>query len=170
MSVESSSIQSMRSMAKKGEAFTTRLPVRSIRVVCAVALCAAALLLVCGCAQSTVGVAEPQYITLVSDKVNEVNLGDTLQIVIQENHTTEYRWYYDLSGDDILDVVSDDFSLDSNGKGAEGGGGTRTIAFLVIAPGEATVKMYLMKEMPEPLDDLHEGVASQTVNYQITVE
>ena len=127
------------------------------------------LLIVSGCTQMSGGAAEPQYITLVSDKVNEVNLGDTLQIIIEENHTTEYRWYYDISGDDILDVVSDDFSWDAKNKDADGGGGTRTITFLTIAPGEATVKMSLMQEMPEPFDH-HEGVASQTVSYEITVK
>ena len=59
MSVESSSIQAMRPFVKRGKSFDTRLPVRSIRVVCAVAVCAAALLITSGCAQSAVGVAEP---------------------------------------------------------------------------------------------------------------
>ena len=136
---------------------------RRIRIVCVLAVCATALLIVSGC-------KDDRPVTLVPDKVNEVNLGDTFQIVVDENRTTQYRWYLDLSGDDIIDVVSDDFSLDSKNRDADGAGGERTITFRATAPGEATIEMYFIKELPEPFDENHKGDASQTVNYQITVE
>ena len=150
---------------------------RSLKIIFAVAVFITVLLIFSGCTDDTpknsqppVDAAKPKYITLVSDKVNEVNLGDMLQIIIEENHTTQYRWYFDISGDDILEVVSDDFSWDANNNDADGGGGKRTITFLSTAPGEATVEMSLMIERPEPLDDNYEDVVSQTVNYKIAVE
>ena len=113
---------------------------------------------------------DPEYITLVADKVNEVDLGDMLQIIVKENHTTEYRWYFDIFGDNIMEVVSDDYNWDPNPGGADGADGTRTITFLSVAPGEATVEMALMQEMPEPPENLKNGLVSQTVNYLITVK
>ena len=44
---------------------------------------------------------DPEYITLVADEINEVDLGDMLQITKQENRTTEYRWYFAVSYEHI---------------------------------------------------------------------
>ena len=113
---------------------------------------------------------DSEYITLVEDKLNKVDLGDMLQIIMRENRTTQYRWYYDISGDDILEVVSDDYIWDPNPRGADGVGGTRAITFHCIAPGEATVEMALMQEMQEQFEDHKDGVTSQIVKYLIVVK
>ena len=173
MSVESN-IKAIFNIDRMGKTFRACLIARSMRVFSTVAVCIAVSLITSGCTgdkpetpQPSEPEPEPQYITLVADKLNEVELGDMPQIILNENHTTEYRWYFDVSGDDILEVVSDDFNWDTND--AAGGGGTRIITFQTIAPGKATVEMALMQELPEPLEDFRDGIASQTVNYQISV-
>ena len=108
-------------------------------------------------------VSEPQYLTLVSDgEVNAVNIGDMPQIIIGENRSTQYTWYFDLSGDGILEVVSDEYRSDPNPRNADGVGGTRTITFIANKPGETTVELGL-KNHPD-------GAASQTVTYLVCVK
>ena len=115
-------------------------------------------------------VNEPSYIILAADKLNVVSLEDLLVIITQENRTTEYRWYFDVSGDDILEVVADEYKWDANPRGADGAGGERIITFRSIATGEATVEMALMREIPDEPVDIRDGSASQIVKYPITVK
>jgi len=135
--------------------------------VCFLILLLALTLAACGKAENAKG------ITLAADELNEVNIGDTLRIVVKENHTTQYRWYFDVSGDDILEVASDNWSLDSKFSDRGGEGGTRTIIFLTISSGEAMVRMALMPEMldmSEPFDFDEDVAGEQKVIYSITVK
>jgi len=135
--------------------------------VCFLILLLALSLAACGKAGNAKG------IDLKADELNEANPGDTLRIVVKENHTTQYRWYFDVSGDDILEVASDDWSLDSNLFDRGGSGGTRTITFLAIASGETAVRMALLPEMPErsePFDFDEDVGREQTAIYSITVK
>ena len=111
-------------------------------------------------------------IILEADILNEVNLGDELRIVVKENRTTQYRWYFDVSGDDILEVASDDYVLDRNLTDRGGSGGARIITFLTVSSGEATIRMYLMPEMPEmpeSYDYDEDGSVAERASYPIAV-
>jgi len=144
-----------------------------MRTISIAAICITVMLIITSCTGNTTITSQssgskPRQITLVADTQNEVNPGDTLIIVVEENRTTQYRWYFGVSDDDILEVTSDDFSLKS--KNSDGGGGKRTITFLAISSGETSVRMSLMVEMPEPYEYNEDDFASKTLTYPITVK
>jgi len=145
-----------------------------MRIIGIITVCIIVILFITSCKNNTLinllpSGSKPRQITLAADKQNEANLGDILRIVVEENRTTQYRWYFDVSGDNILEVDSDEFSLGKKSKISEGGGGTRTITFLTVSSGETTVKLFLM---PYPFEEDYDAdiIASKTITYPITIK
>jgi len=95
-------------------------------------------------------------------ELNVLNLGDTVQITIAENRTTQYRWFLAFYDDDILELVSDKYVQNANFFGADGVGGRHAITFLAIAPGETTVEV--------ALKDYEDGDAADSRTYVVTVK
>ena len=95
-------------------------------------------------------------------ELNVLSIGDTVQITISENRTTQYRWFLTFYDDDILELVSDKYAQNANFFGADGVGGKHVITFLAIAPGETTVEV--------ALKEFEDGDAADSRTYVVNVK
>ncbi len=67
------------------------------------------------------------------------NKGDTIEIQLDETPTAGYSWEIDNMDGDIVELMSSDYKLyDTAGIG---GGGLRTMLFVVKKPGSGNIKL-----------------------------
>jgi predicted secreted protein len=79
---------------------------------------------------------------LVSDSNNKsivVNKDDIIEIQLDEVLTTGYEWAIDSLSDDICKLQSSDYK--TNEAAGIGGGGLRTMSFLIIKKGKGYIKL-----------------------------
>ena len=103
---------------------------------------------------------EPRAI-LGAEDPDELIVGEIRLIVLDENRTTGYIWYWEFSGDDILEIISDEYRQDPAPPLMDGVGGTRYIGVKAVAPGEAVIEMTCKRSEDE---------VSQTRTYKVVVK
>jgi predicted secreted protein len=94
--------------------------------------------------------------------LNEFELGEMPQMILDENPTTGFVWFFSVTGDDVVMLISDDYFSDPSYTGLVGTGGQRFITLLAFAPGEAVVEMILKRAGDDS--------ASETVTYRVSVK
>jgi len=90
--------------------------------------------------------------------------GETLTIELEENPTTGFSWSYSLSDKDVIHLVEDGYTADSDDPNVVGGGGIHEYKFEGLKAGEATIIFDYYKSW--------EGVesAEEHIEYVVTVE
>jgi len=78
---------------------------------------------------------------LGGEAVDRLEVGEEALIDLSENHTTGFIWHYEIAGDGIVEVISDEYISDPNPNGVDGVGGSRRITIKAVAPGEASIEM-----------------------------
>jgi inhibitor of cysteine peptidase len=71
-----------------------------------------------------------------------VSVGDRIDLQLEENPTTGYRWVFE-SDSDLLEPGTDVFTLRE--ASAVGGGGIRHLQFHAVRPGRCTVSLKLSR-------------------------
>jgi len=75
------------------------------------------------------------------EDMDRLEVGEEALIYLHENPSTGYRWYYEITGNGVVELVSDRYISDPNPKGWDGVGGSRYITIKAVTPGEASIEM-----------------------------
>jgi inhibitor of cysteine peptidase len=94
--------------------------------------------------------------------VTALPVGDIAQVILQGNATTGYTWHYTLTGDGVLTLVSDCYSITAP-TSIVGAGGTYTWNFKALKAGEASITFKYYREWEG------EQAALEQVEYKIQV-
>lgn len=86
-------------------------------------------------------------------------VGEQIEIQLEENPTTGYRWKLHDGYDPVLSLVNSQFRV--AGSGAIGSGGTRAFNLLANATGTAAIRFSLRQEW--------EGEKSATEHFSVNV-
>ena len=78
------------------------------------------------------------------NKTLDINVGDTLTIILNENPSTGYRWKLDQVNEEIISLEDSKYTPDT--KSQIGGGGNRTFSFKSVSTGMTTIGLGLMRE------------------------
>jgi len=92
-------------------------------------------------------------------KTVEIRRGDKVDIKLEENATTGYRWAIDKMDEEVLELESSDFATAPDI--GIGGGGERRFSFKAKGTGTARVELKLWREW--------EGDASVIDRYDLTI-
>ncbi|MFH5835360.1 protease inhibitor I42 family protein [Proteiniclasticum sp. C24MP] len=90
--------------------------------------------------------------------------GDTLTIALEENPTTGFCWSYTISDENVIHLVEDGYTAESNDPNVVGGGGMHQYTFEGLKAGEVTLVFDYYKSW--------EGVetAEEHIEYIVTVQ
>ena len=80
-------------------------------------------------------------VTVEAAKENIIKVGQAVRIVLKENQTTPYRWYYRVSDDKAVRLLDDYYRSDPNPQKLCGVGGTHYFYFVVGTPGEYMIEL-----------------------------
>jgi len=75
------------------------------------------------------------------EAVDRLMVGEEALIDLSENPTTGIIWHYEIAGDGVVEVISDEYISDPNPNNWDGVGGSRHIKIKAVAPGEASIEM-----------------------------
>jgi len=93
-----------------------------------------------------------------SGKTVEVDVGDKLELSLQENATTGYRWEIEDLDHKIISVKDEDYQPAS---GKVGSGGSKKWSLKAIAPGKTECRLKLWRQF--------EGNSSVQKRFSVTV-
>jgi len=79
-----------------------------------------------------------------SGKTVEIDVGENLELSLQENATTGYRWEIENLDNKVISVKDEDYQPSSGGK--VGGGGTKKWSLKAIAPGTTEFRLKLWRQ------------------------
>ncbi len=100
-------------------------------------------------------------VALEQGKKNTINVGDLAKVTLESNPTTGYYWYESYSKKGILNLVSNDYVVDSNLIGA---GGKQTFTFKGVAKGDCTIILKYYRSFEG------ENKAIKVVSYNVKVK
>lgn len=89
----------------------------------------------------------------------ELHVGDVLNVTLEENPTTGFLWAADVSDRRVLEEDESEYSPVSTA--GIGGGGSRTLIFRAVAPGECRISATHMRSW--------EGEASALGRFAVAV-
>jgi inhibitor of cysteine peptidase len=69
----------------------------------------------------------------------DVRVGVEIEIALDENRTTGYRWILEASGEPVCTLAGDEFTQQD---GPPGSGGRRSWRFRTVQPGTARIAMF----------------------------
>jgi inhibitor of cysteine peptidase len=100
-----------------------------------------------------------QVVTRVGNcAVVDVKVSDVVEVSLDENPTTGYRWAMEGLDEAILGLEVQEF-ISSSDAGV-GGGGSRTLCFRVISPGTASIILKKWREWDANSSVLDPGAAA----------
>ena len=82
-----------------------------------------------------------------------LDVGTILIVTLRENATTGFKWHMEQYDQNILSMESDTYSMSSTS--GIGGGGSRSLTFRAIAPGQTVLRLLKRRawEPPENFAD-----------------
>jgi inhibitor of cysteine peptidase len=78
------------------------------------------------------------------NKTLDINVGDKLTIILEENPTTGYRWKLDQVNEEAMTLEDSKYS--ANSESQVGGGGYRTFIFRSVSNGATKISLSLRRE------------------------
>ena len=75
-----------------------------------------------------------------AEKETNVKAGQAVEIILKENQTTPYRWYYRVSNEKTIRLMQDYYKTDPNPMNWVGVGGIYYYYFIADAPGEYEIE------------------------------
>jgi len=72
-----------------------------------------------------------------------VKAGDVVCFILDENETTPYHWFYEITAGNLVELLADEYQQDPNPRQKDGIGGEHAYYFGANAPGECSIVMRL---------------------------